>query len=92
MALYRAGDCKASAEALLKATQISERGNGCELFFLAMAHWQLGHEVQARTWYYRAVECMKQDQPENVESKRFRAEAAALLCVNDLPGDVIVRP
>ena len=52
-------------------------------FFLAMAHWQLGDKPQARSWYDKAVSWMEKNQPKNEELIRFRAEAAALLGVNE---------
>ena len=44
-----------------------------------MAHWQLGHKDEARTWYDKAVEWMDKNQPKNEELLRFRDEAAKLL-------------
>ena len=51
-------------------------------FFLAMAHWQLGHKEEARRQYDKSVGWMENS--ENSESNadeliRFRAEAAELL-------------
>jgi hypothetical protein len=46
-----------------------------------MAHWQLGDQAKARTWYDKAVRRMKA-QTADEELTRFRAEAAALLEVN----------
>jgi hypothetical protein len=48
-------------------------------FFLAMAHWQLGHKEEARKWYDRAVEWMQKNKPNDEALHRFRAEAAMLL-------------
>ena len=53
-----------------------------ELIFLAMAHWQLGDKILARSWYDKVVSWMEKNQPNNEELLRFRAEAAALLGVN----------
>jgi serine/threonine protein kinase/tetratricopeptide (TPR) repeat protein len=92
VALYRAGDWKASVEALGKSTQLAERGNGCDWFFLAMAHWRLGHRIQARSWYDRAVAWMDKIRLQGEELKRFRAEAASLLGVHDMPPEVFARP
>ena len=61
--------------------------------FLAMAHWQLGHQKAARQWYDRAVEWIEKNK-EAVEKEKqrgrlvddvcnFRAEAAELLGVKD---------
>ena len=48
-------------------------------FFLAMAHWQLGYQDEARTWYNRSAKRMEKNQPKNEELVRFRAEAEQLL-------------
>ena len=50
-------------------------------FFLAMAHWQLGNEAEARKWYAQAVEWMEKNKPHDEELLRFRAEAEQLLKV-----------
>ena len=80
---YRAGDWKASIEALTKSMELSEGGDSTDWFFLAMAHWKLGQKTQARSWYDKAVPWMERHQPKNEELIRFRDEAAALLEVND---------
>jgi hypothetical protein len=60
---------------LQKSLDLGKRGDSVGGFFLAMAHWRLGHEDEARKWYDRAVEWMERSQPAN------RAEAAQLLGV-----------
>jgi hypothetical protein len=52
-------------------------------FFLAMAHWQLGHKTEARQWYDRAVQWMEKNKPKDDELRRFRAEAAKLFQAKD---------
>jgi hypothetical protein len=44
-----------------------------------MAQWQLGEKEKARTWFDRAVQWMKKNQPSNEELRRFHAEAAEML-------------
>ena len=84
MAQYRAGEWKASIEALEKSIELNNNGaDSLHWFFLAMAHWQLGDKTQARTWYDKAVPWMEKNQPKNEKLVRFRAEAAALLEVNE---------
>jgi len=56
-----------------------------------MAQRRLGDRDQARTWYDRAVEWMDKNEPQDDELKRFRAEAAALLGLDDLPDDVFAQ-
>jgi serine/threonine protein kinase len=93
VALYRTGDWKGSISALEKSEALAPDKNlAFNGFFLAMAAWQLGQKDEARTWYDRAVAWMEKNQPHNDELIRFRAEAAALLCVTELPNDVFARP
>jgi eukaryotic-like serine/threonine-protein kinase len=81
IAQYRAGDWKAAAQALEKATALRSGGNGFDWFFLAMAHWQLGDKEQAHKQYDQTVEWMQTNQPKNEELLRFRGEAAELLMI-----------
>jgi tetratricopeptide (TPR) repeat protein len=77
-ARYRAGDWKASVEALDKSCDLDDDpkgGNALQWFFLAMAHWQLGEKDTAREFYNRAV----QYDPKSEDLRRFRAEAEELL-------------
>ena len=81
--LYRAGDWKGAIRTLEKSIELGNGGNSFDWFFLAMAHWQLGKKADARRWYDQAVAWMGKNQPQNEELRRFGAEAAALLGVND---------
>jgi hypothetical protein len=54
-----------------------------DMFFLAMAQWHQGNQEEARKLYDQAVAWMDQNQPENKELLRFRAEAEALLGVKE---------
>ena len=76
---YRAGDWKAATDTLQRSIDLRLRGNGTDLFCLAMAHWRLGEEHQARKLYDQAVEWMEANRPDAPEFRRFRAEAEALL-------------
>ena len=81
-ALYRAGDWKASIEALEKSCALQANpkgGNAGQWIVLAMAYWQLGEKDKAREWYGRAVAWMDKNQPKNEQLLRFRTEAAQLL-------------
>jgi tetratricopeptide (TPR) repeat protein len=89
-ARYRAGDWKGAVEALTRSSGL--RGVGPALFFLAMAHWRLGEEGEARRIYDQAVALLaKQKRPQEnryrayfyEEWLRFRAEAAELLGVGE---------
>jgi tetratricopeptide (TPR) repeat protein len=65
-----------------------------DLFFLAMAHKRLGHEVEARHLYDRAIRWIerRKDLPPAriVELAAYRAEADAVLALvqPDLPANV----
>jgi hypothetical protein len=48
-----------------------------------MVRWQQGEQEEARKWYGQAVAWMDKKKPENEELRRFRAEAAKLLGVNE---------
>jgi tetratricopeptide (TPR) repeat protein len=92
VALYRAGEWKAATDALGRSMELRNGGDSFDWFFLAMAHWQLGDRDQARTWYDKSVTWMEKNNPRDVELRCFRAEAAALLSVADLPDDVFAPP
>jgi hypothetical protein len=53
-----------------------------------MARWRLGQRDEARAWYDKAVAWMEKNQPKDEGLRRFRAEAATLLGLADLPPDV----
>jgi serine/threonine protein kinase len=48
-------------------------------FFLATAHWRIGHQDEARSWYDKGAQWMDRAGPNNDELRRFQAEAAKLL-------------
>ena len=52
-----------------------------------MAHWQLGDQDDARSWYDKAVERMEKwmdkNKPQDEKLRRFRAEAEELLGIAD---------
>ena len=81
------GDWKKAIEALGKANEFEFGGGSCGWFFLAMAHWQLGSNAEARQWYDKAVERMDKNAAGNQELRRFRAEADELLRVNETSND-----
>jgi WD40 repeat protein/serine/threonine protein kinase/Flp pilus assembly protein TadD len=83
VACYRAGDWKAAVAALGKSVELRKGGDSRDWLFLAMAHWQLGEKDKAREWYDRAVQGMDKNQPTDEELRRFRAEAAELLGLNE---------
>jgi serine/threonine protein kinase/Flp pilus assembly protein TadD len=88
---YRAGAWRDSIAALEKSIESNKAGaDADQLLFLAMAHWQLGHKEEARQWYDRAVSWIEKNQEAIAKEDRigapiqsFRAEAAALLGLQD---------
>jgi eukaryotic-like serine/threonine-protein kinase len=82
VALYRAGEWAPAADALSKSMELRDGGDASDWFFLAMAHWQLDQKDAARSWYDKAVEWTDENQSQNEELRRFRAEAAELLGIS----------
>ena len=66
-------------DALERSIELREGGNSQDWFFVAICHFHLGDDDQARDWYDRAVAWMELNQPQNEELLRFRAEAEAIL-------------
>ena len=85
LARYRAGDCKGAREALQRSMELRQGGSSADWFFLAIAQWQLGEKEQARKRFHQAVLWGDKNQPQDAELRRFRAEAAALLGMQDAP-------
>jgi tetratricopeptide (TPR) repeat protein len=82
-AYYRADEWVKSVTALEKSMEIRDGGDSFDWFFLAMAHQKLGHEKEARQWYDRSVRWMEQNAPQHDELLRLRAEARALLQIQE---------
>jgi tetratricopeptide (TPR) repeat protein len=83
---YRMGDWKACIGALEKSCALQDNpkgGDAAQWFFLAMAHWRLGEKDKAREWYDRAAAWMDKHDPNSRDLRRFRAEAAELLGLNE---------
>jgi tetratricopeptide (TPR) repeat protein len=80
VAQYRAGRYAEAIATLDRSLAASRgQGDGYDLFFQAMAHWQLGHKPESLTCFRKAVEWTEKNEPANEELAGFRAEAAALL-------------
>jgi tetratricopeptide (TPR) repeat protein len=85
IAHYRMGDLQAAAKALEKSIALnarrpeSARAESFDTFFLAMVHCKQGDQATARGDYDRAVRWMEQYRPNDLELRRFRAEAEAVL-------------
>jgi tetratricopeptide (TPR) repeat protein len=85
VAQYRAGDWKAALAALERSMELRQGGDPNDWLFQAMTQWQLGEKDRARQWYARAVAWMDTHKPQAEELKRFRAEAAELLGLEEHP-------
>ena len=79
VAQFRLGDYQNSVTSLNKAIYINHEANGCDYFFLAMAHWQLGNHERALDFYLKADKWMQEHKPDDQELQRFREEAKELL-------------
>jgi tetratricopeptide (TPR) repeat protein/serine/threonine protein kinase len=82
-AYYRTRQWQDAVAALEKAMHLKSGADSFNWFFLAMAHQQLGDPAKARHWYDQAVEWMDQNKPQDEELRLFRAEAAALLGIQE---------
>jgi tetratricopeptide (TPR) repeat protein len=79
IARYRVGDWKAAVEALTKATALRNGGDANDLFFLAMARWQLGEKKEARDLFEQATAWLEKNDPKNEDLLHLRAEVEKLL-------------
>lgn len=83
VALYRDGQWSGSVEALDKSLSLQDEPTGAEFVFLAMAHWQLGHEESARGWYQQFAGRQRRQEVDNEELRRFDHEVRGLLGISD---------
>jgi tetratricopeptide (TPR) repeat protein len=85
LALYRTGDWHGAIDALKKSEEIPPvRFESCvNALLLAMAHWQLSEQDEARHWFGKAVEWMEEQQAEDETLRRFQKEAEQLLTITD---------
>jgi uncharacterized protein HemY len=81
VARYRGGDWPGARQALEKSVSTRFGGDSAEMFFLAMTWWRLGDKEKAKEWYAKGVAWMDSHNPRDDEPRRFRAEAAELLGV-----------
>jgi tetratricopeptide (TPR) repeat protein len=85
MAHYRAGKLREALAALERARQLRKGRDPAEGFFLAMTHARLGAREEARQWFDEAARFMEARQPGSEHLRRFRAEAAAELGIDEPP-------
>jgi hypothetical protein len=55
IALYRLGQYQAAISALQKAATPSGTNDVVEVLFIAMSHWQLGNQNEAKQWYAKVA-------------------------------------
>ncbi|MFO0946857.1 MAG: protein kinase [Planctomycetota bacterium] len=80
ISLFRAERWVEAIASLNKAQALGkEKYLGYDGFFLAMAHWNLGHHEEARRWFDRSVEWIEKYQVTNVDLVNFRREAEQVL-------------
>jgi hypothetical protein len=88
-------------ESLTKSLALGDSGVAYNGFFLAMAHWQLGHPDESRDWYDKAVRWMTDNKSTDNELLRFQAEAEQTLGIDaetstqgtsDGPSDQAIAP
>jgi tetratricopeptide (TPR) repeat protein len=77
--LYRAGQWQEAIDALNKSEELGHPEPEYAWFFQAMAQWQLGHKVEARQFYEKAVKWLDEKQPIDGRLRTIRAEVADLL-------------
>jgi tetratricopeptide (TPR) repeat protein len=75
---YRLGDWQAAVVALKESEELAPGGGIYSWLFLAMAHWQLGQQDEARQYYDKSVKWMTTNASDE-ETKRVRVEADELL-------------
>jgi uncharacterized protein HemY len=84
-AYYRTGEWAAAVEALEKAQRQSRELDPSDGFALAMAHWQLGHNDEARGWFDKATSRMLATHATDATLKRLKAEAESLIAPPAVP-------
>jgi serine/threonine protein kinase/tetratricopeptide (TPR) repeat protein len=87
VAHYQAGNMEEAITALQKSVDIAngaDRSYVCEdWFFLAMANWKLHRKDEATKCYERGVEWIEKKASKDEKLRRFRAEAAALMGIEE---------
>uniref|UniRef100_A0A7C2NZ04 Serine/threonine protein kinase n=1 Tax=Schlesneria paludicola TaxID=360056 RepID=A0A7C2NZ04_9PLAN len=80
VAQYRTGDWSSAVQSLEASQQLlRSEGRALNLFFLAMAHWQLGEQDLADLQMREAAAWMDDHAPDDAQLQRFRNEAAELV-------------
>jgi hypothetical protein len=85
VAQYRAGELSDASAALNKSIELANSGDARHWFVQAMILFNLGDKDRAHERYRQAVEWMTERKPADEELRRFRAEAAKLLGIEEPP-------
>jgi tetratricopeptide (TPR) repeat protein len=85
-AQYRVGDWRAVIHSMQRCLELRPSGSSICWFFLAMAHWRLGEEEQARQSYQQAIDWMEKNMLQDQELRGARAEAEELLKIGEPNG------
>jgi serine/threonine protein kinase len=83
VAQYRLDKWEDAVASLEKAKKLHKENDAGDWLFLAMAQWRLGQKQQARESYQRAGELLKKYEYPPAEASRWRAEAAAVLGLDE---------
>jgi serine/threonine protein kinase/tetratricopeptide (TPR) repeat protein len=86
MAYYRAGKFEQAIESLHRARELPGKHWVPTELFLAMCHWQIGDQAEARRWFEQGLE-VTGTQPIDLLSRSTLAEARELLSDILEPGD-----
>jgi tetratricopeptide (TPR) repeat protein len=78
LAHYRTGSYPRAVQAFEKASALGNDSNDV-FFYLAMAHWQLGHKIESRQWLSKGVASMEKKPTSSVDARSARVEATFLL-------------
>jgi tetratricopeptide (TPR) repeat protein len=86
VAYYRAGQLQPAIDSLNRSVAIWDGGDAFNWAFLAMAHWRLGNEQEARQWFDKFFDAVEHKRPVQLTNfthplylQDLRQEAKALL-------------
>ena len=80
---YEAELWKMAVRQFTKSAELRQDGQAFDWFYLAMAHWKLDEQEEARRWYERAEQWTKEHMKDDEELGKLREQAAALLALTE---------